>query len=84
MIIKKEADQILSYLEDTSNLRTGNATAVYIPKTEAEVLEVIKEARKRQFLDFIRFPPFCPSCVEDYFAGRNLSIDKLIQILYER
>ncbi len=46
MIIRKEADQILSYLEDTSNLKIGNATAVYVPKNEDEVLEVIKEARK--------------------------------------
>ena len=46
MIIKKEADQILSYLEDTSNLKIGNATAVYIPKNETEVLGAIKEARR--------------------------------------
>ena len=45
MIIKKESDQIIGYLEDTSNLRTGNACAVYIPKNETEVLEAIKEAR---------------------------------------
>ncbi|MCK4905418.1 FAD-binding oxidoreductase [bacterium] len=45
MIIKKEADQIISYLEDTSNLKFGNADAVYIPKNEAEVLQTIKEAR---------------------------------------
>ncbi|MBU0534098.1 MAG: FAD-binding oxidoreductase [Candidatus Omnitrophica bacterium] len=46
MIIKKEADQIISYLEDTSNLKFGNADAVYIPKNEAEVLQTIKEARR--------------------------------------
>ena len=47
MIIKKEANQILNYLEDTSNLKIGNATAVYVPKNENEVLAVIKEARRR-------------------------------------
>jgi D-lactate dehydrogenase (cytochrome) len=47
MIIKKETEQILSYLEDTSNLKTGNATAVYIPENETEVLEAIREARSQ-------------------------------------
>lgn len=47
MIIKKSPDQILSYLEDTSNLRNGNATAVYLPQNETEILEVIKQARSQ-------------------------------------
>lgn len=47
MIIKKETGQILSYLEDTSNLKIGNAAAVYIPKSEDEILEIIKEAREK-------------------------------------
>lgn len=46
MIIKKEADQIINYLEDTSNLKFGHADVVYVPKNEAEVLQTIKEARK--------------------------------------
>ncbi len=46
MIIKKEAEQIISYLEDTSNLKFGSADVVYVPKNEAEVLQAIKEARK--------------------------------------
>lgn len=46
MIVKKEADRILGYLEDTSNLKIGNATAVYVPKNEDEVLDVIKQARR--------------------------------------
>ena len=46
MIVKKEADRILGYLEDTSNLKIGNATAVYVPENEDEVLDVIKQARR--------------------------------------
>jgi len=46
MIIRKEADQIINYLEDTSNLKSGHADVVYVPKNEAEVLEAIKDARK--------------------------------------
>jgi len=48
MIIKKEPEQIISYLEDTSNLKFGSADVVYIPKNEAEVLEAIKDAKKNK------------------------------------
>ncbi|MDD5454771.1 MAG: FAD-binding oxidoreductase [Candidatus Ratteibacteria bacterium] len=48
MIIKKETEQIISYLEDTSNLKFGRADVVYIPKNESEVLEAIKEAKKNK------------------------------------
>ncbi len=48
MIIKKEPEQIINYLEDTSNLKFGSADVVYIPKNESEVLEAIKEAKKNK------------------------------------
>jgi len=48
MIIKKEPEQIISYLEDTSNLKFGSADVVYIPKNESEVLEAIKDAKKNK------------------------------------
>ncbi|MFH1904494.1 MAG: FAD-binding oxidoreductase [bacterium] len=48
MIIKREKDQILGYLEDASNLEGGNADILYIPETEEEVKEAVCEcARKR-------------------------------------
>ena len=41
MIIRKD-DQILSYLEDTSNLK-GKAASVYVPDNESEVLDCIRD-----------------------------------------
>ncbi|MDO9529930.1 MAG: FAD-binding oxidoreductase [Syntrophales bacterium] len=48
MIIKRDKEQILGYLEDASNLEGGNADILYIPETEDEVKEAVCEcARKR-------------------------------------
>ena len=41
MIIKKNKDEFESYLSDASNFK-GNASAVYIPENETELIELIK------------------------------------------
>ncbi len=43
MITKKEKDQIVNYLEDSSNLTSGKADIVYIPETEDEIKEAVRE-----------------------------------------
>jgi D-lactate dehydrogenase (cytochrome) len=43
MIVKEDRDEILAYLEDSSNLSGGNCDRVYIPETEGEVIEVVQE-----------------------------------------
>jgi len=43
VIIKTESEQILGYLEDASNLRFGKADKVYVPQSEEEVLQAVKE-----------------------------------------
>ena len=48
MIIKKDKDQIIGYLEDASNLEGGNADILYIPETEEEVREAVCECAKKK------------------------------------
>ena len=43
MIVKKEQDEILDYLEDASNLQGGKIECVFIPGDEEEVIEVVRE-----------------------------------------
>lgn len=48
MIIKTKEDGILSYLEDSSNFIIGEAQKVYLPETEEEVLEIVREAKSKK------------------------------------
>ncbi len=41
MIIKKDKEEILSYLEDASNFPPGKAEALFIPENEAELREIL-------------------------------------------
>lgn len=47
MKIKSELNEILSYLEDSSNFTGGKADAVYIPENEDEILEILKYCREK-------------------------------------
>ncbi|PIV57277.1 FAD-binding oxidoreductase [Candidatus Desantisbacteria bacterium CG02_land_8_20_14_3_00_49_13] len=46
MIIKKNQDEIIGYLEDSSNFREGKAEKVYIPENEGEIIGIVKECAK--------------------------------------
>ncbi|MFN4227439.1 MAG: FAD-binding oxidoreductase [Candidatus Ratteibacteria bacterium] len=48
MKIKENPDEILSYLEDSSNFKNGKADKVFIPETEDEIFEVIEICRKEK------------------------------------
>ena len=48
MIIKQAQDEIIGYLEDSSNFREGNAETVYIPEDEKEIVEIVKECASRK------------------------------------
>jgi len=48
MKIKENLDEIVSYLEDSSNFKSGKAEKVFIPENEDEILEVIKICRKEK------------------------------------
>ena len=41
MIIKKEKEEILSYLEDASNFSQGRAEVLFIPENEEELREIL-------------------------------------------
>ncbi|HDD64993.1 MAG TPA: FAD-binding oxidoreductase [Firmicutes bacterium] len=48
MIIKENPDEIISYLEDSSNFRNGKADKVFIPESEEEIVEILNySSRKR-------------------------------------
>lgn len=46
LIVKHEKEEILSYLEDASNFRGGNAEKVYIPENESDLKEALFECSK--------------------------------------
>lgn len=48
MIVKKEREEILSYLEDSSNFKGGKAEVVFIPENEEEVIATVKEASEKK------------------------------------
>jgi len=41
IVVKKNPDEILSYLEDASNFREGKINKVFIPENENDVIEVL-------------------------------------------
>ena len=45
MIIKKEKEDFINYLEDTSNV-LGNASILYLPENKEEVKDIIEECKK--------------------------------------
>ncbi|MFA5645904.1 MAG: FAD-binding oxidoreductase [Candidatus Ratteibacteria bacterium] len=48
MRVKTDKDEIVGYLEDSSNFRGGLCEAVYLPENEADVVEAIEECRKKK------------------------------------
>jgi D-lactate dehydrogenase (cytochrome) len=48
MIRKTDPSIIQSYLEDSSNLQGGFAEGVYLPESEAEVVDILKECSQKK------------------------------------
>ncbi len=48
MIIKREPDEMLSYLEDSSNFQKGKSESLYIPEDEKEVIETIADCSNKR------------------------------------
>ncbi len=48
MIIKENRDEILSYLEDSSNFSGGKCEKVFIPENEQEILEIVNECNRQK------------------------------------
>ncbi|MCX7917030.1 MAG: FAD-binding oxidoreductase, partial [bacterium] len=46
MKIKENFEEIISYLEDSSNFRNGKAEKVFIPENEDEILNILEICRK--------------------------------------
>lgn len=48
MKVKENPDQIIGYLEDSSNFKGGKAYKVFIPENEDEVVEILKSSAKEK------------------------------------
>ncbi len=48
MIVKKEQDEVLNYLEDASNLGGGTTESVFLPEDEEEVVEIVRECGEKR------------------------------------
>lgn len=48
MIIKENRDEILSYLEDSSNFKGGHCEKIFIPENEKEVVEIVNMCNKNK------------------------------------
>lgn len=81
MIIKKERDEILSYLEDTSNLQKGKAETLYIPENEKEVSEAIAECTAQKIPLTISAGGTATVGGRIPLEGRILSVEKLNKII---
>ncbi|MGC8976526.1 MAG: FAD-binding oxidoreductase, partial [Candidatus Ratteibacteria bacterium] len=46
MKVKEKIDEIISYLEDSSNFKEGKAEKVFIPESEKEIFDVIEICKK--------------------------------------
>ncbi|MCX8082410.1 MAG: FAD-binding oxidoreductase [bacterium] len=47
MIVKEGKEQVLSYLEDSSNFREGDAEKLYIPENEKELIDVLSDCTEK-------------------------------------
>jgi len=81
MIVKKDKDEIVSYLEDSSNIKGGNAEALYIPENENEVLEVVKKCASQRIPLTISAGGTGTVGARIPFEGRILSVEKLNKII---
>lgn len=48
MIVKQNRDEIMSYLEDSSNFPKGHCEKVFIPENEKEIVEIVKMCNKEK------------------------------------
>ncbi|MCS7152244.1 MAG: FAD-binding oxidoreductase [Endomicrobia bacterium] len=48
MKTKENVEQIIAYLEDSSNFKSGKAEKVYIPEDETEVIYILKKCAKEK------------------------------------
>ena len=81
MIIKREQDELLSYLDDTSNFQEGKAETLYIPENEKEVTEVIKECAGKKMPLTISAGGTGTVGARIPLKGAILSVEKLNRII---
>ncbi|PIU50951.1 FAD-binding oxidoreductase [Candidatus Desantisbacteria bacterium CG07_land_8_20_14_0_80_39_15] len=81
MIIKKLQDEIIGYLEDSSNFCEGKAEAVYIPENEDEIVEIVKECAAKKMPLTISAGGTGTVAARIPLQGAILSIEKLNKII---
>lgn len=81
MLIKKDKDIIVSYLEDYSNLKGGFAEALLIPETEQDVINFLKDASLKKIAVTISGAGTGVCGGRIPFGGVILSLEKLNKII---
>ncbi len=81
MLIKKDPDLILSYLEDYSNLKGGFCDSVVFPETEQEIAGIMKSASKEKIPVTASAGGTGVTGGRIPFGGYVLSIEKMNKVL---
>ena len=48
VLVKTETDELVPYLTDASNMPGGHAEKLFLPETEAEIAEIMREANEKR------------------------------------
>ncbi|MCA1625509.1 MAG: FAD-binding oxidoreductase [Acidobacteria bacterium] len=80
MIIKTQADKLLNYLTDASNLPGGHAEKLFVPESAAEIAEILKEANEKKFSVTVSGARTGTVGGAIPFGGVLISMDKLNRI----
>ncbi|MBN1527319.1 MAG: FAD-binding oxidoreductase [Candidatus Omnitrophica bacterium] len=81
MLIKKDPDTIQAYFEDSSNLKGGNADAVYVPENLQELSAVLKEACGRKAPVTISGGGTTTTGSRVPFGGTVISMERLKKVI---
>jgi D-lactate dehydrogenase (cytochrome) len=81
MIIKKDTDSIMSYFEDSSNLKGGYAEEVVMPSDAAELSEFLKGASRSRMPVTISGGGTATTGSRVPFGGAVVSLEKMNKII---
>ena len=81
MVIKQNRDEIVGYLEDSSNFRQGTAEALYVPEDEAEVVKALTECSQQGIPLTISGGGTGTVASRIPVGGRILSVERLDKII---
>jgi len=81
MIVKHKQDEIIGYLEDSSNLRGGKAEILFIPESEEDILKAVKECADKKMPLTISGGGTGTVGARIPFSGAAISMERLKKII---